>query len=137
AISCARHPFTASTAVREKLLARFRPVVYCRSELGGEPGKSTGSAWGCVMTLLMLRDGVCLSRCRHILDRIGLLLATGALAMTMTAWPAAAQDSGAAGGTAGGTLAQNGPAIGVLPHDLSPWSMFLAADVIVKLVMIS
>src|SRR5262249_30284768 len=43
-----------------------------------------------------------------------------------------AQDTGAAG-----SLPVNGPAIGMLPHDLSPWSMFLSADIIVKLVMIS
>jgi biopolymer transport protein ExbB len=43
-----------------------------------------------------------------------------------------AQDTGVSG-----TLAASGPAIGTLPHDLSPWSMFLSADIIVKLVMIS
>src|SRR5882724_8795001 len=40
-------------------------------------------------------------------------------------------------GSAGGTLATSGVDIGLLPHDLSPWSMFLEADIVVKAVMIS
>src|SRR5258706_12651992 len=51
---------------------------------------------------------------------------------TMALMPvlALAQDAGAAG-----TLAAT--SAGALPHDLSPWSMFLQADFIVKLVIIS
>ena len=52
------------------------------------------------------------------------------LFVLLPAFAAHAQDAGAAG-----TLpATNGSA---LPHDLSPWSMFLAADIVVKAVMIS
>ncbi len=47
-----------------------------------------------------------------------------------------AQDTGAGGTLASGS-AVGGPAIGTLPHDLSPWNMFLAADLVVKAVMIS
>jgi biopolymer transport protein ExbB len=38
---------------------------------------------------------------------------------------------------ASGTLAINAVNAGLLPHDLSPWSMFLAADIVVMAVMIS
>src|SRR5450755_3517882 len=55
-------------------------------------------------------------------------LAMGAMALLPAL--AQAQDAGAAG-----TLAAAGA--GALPHDLSPWSMFLQADFIVKLVIIS
>ncbi len=61
--------------------------------------------------------------------RIATLVLSGWLLLPALAQ---AQDSGAAG-----SLPAGGPAIGMLPHDLSPWSMFLAADIIVKLVMIS
>jgi biopolymer transport protein ExbB len=55
------------------------------------------------------------------------------LAVLLPAVLAHGQDAG----SAGGTLATSGVDIGLLPHDLSPWSMFLAADIVVKAVMIS
>jgi biopolymer transport protein ExbB len=36
----------------------------------------------------------------------------------------------------GGAAAQNAPVAGTLPHDLSPWGMFMQADIVVKAVMI-
>jgi biopolymer transport protein ExbB len=41
------------------------------------------------------------------------------------------------GASAGGTLAGNAVNASLLPHDLSPWTMFLEADFMVKLVMIT
>jgi biopolymer transport protein ExbB len=63
-----------------------------------------------------------------------LLLFAFACAAAMLPGFTFAQDAGA-----GGTLAPaiGSPAIGTLPHDLSPWNMFLAADLVVKAVMIS
>jgi biopolymer transport protein ExbB len=58
----------------------------------------------------------------------GLVLLAGMLPVG-----ARAQDAAAPNPT-GGTLAS---ALGHLPHELSPWSMFLEADVVVKVVMVS
>jgi len=60
------------------------------------------------------------------------LFFTLSCALAMLSCLAFAQDAGA-----GGTLTPSGPAIGTLPHDLSPWNMFLSADLVVKAVMIS
>jgi len=57
-------------------------------------------------------------------------------ALAMLPALAFAQDTGAGGTLAPGS-AIGGPAIGTLPHNLSPWNMFLAADLVVKAVMIS
>jgi biopolymer transport protein ExbB len=64
--------------------------------------------------------------------RLTLALSIG-LFLLLPAVLAYGQDAGATTGT----LATNGVDIGLLPHDLSPWSMFLAADIVVKAVMIS
>ncbi|HEY2890589.1 MAG TPA: tonB-system energizer ExbB [Dongiaceae bacterium] len=57
-------------------------------------------------------------------------------ALAMLPCLAFAQDTGA-GGTLAPASAIGGTAIGTLPHDLSPWNMFLSADLVVKAVMIS
>jgi biopolymer transport protein ExbB len=69
---------------------------------------------------------------RHQAVRLTAALSFG-LAVLLPAVLAHGQDAG----SAGGTLATSGVDIGLLPHDLSPWSMFLAADIVVKAVMIS
>ena len=53
--------------------------------------------------------------------------------------PAVLAQAQSADSTAGtmGTLATSAVNTGSLPHDLSPWSMFLEADIVVKAVMIS
>ena len=57
-------------------------------------------------------------------------------ATLVPAFVAPAQSADAPAG-ASGSLAGNALNTGLLPHDLSPWSMFLEADVVVKVVMIS
>jgi len=54
-------------------------------------------------------------------------------------FPAIAAQAQSAGSTAGATgmLATKAVDVGLLPHDLSPWSMFLEADIVVKAAMIS
>ncbi len=60
-----------------------------------------------------------------------------ALAAVGFAASAFAQDSGSTGDASStGTLAKSMVNIGLLPRDLSPWSMFVEADIVVKLVMI-
>jgi biopolymer transport protein ExbB len=61
---------------------------------------------------------------------IGMGLAALALSL-----PAFAQDSGSTAAGSGDTVP--GVPVGQLPHDLSPWGMFVEADTIVKLVIIS
>jgi len=72
------------------------------------------------------------SSCRAVRRPPGLAI-IGAFGALAVAAAAAAQDTG----SATGALATNSLQSGRLPHDLSPWSMFLTADVIVKAVMIS
>ncbi len=73
----------------------------------------------------------------HLLPKRALLPA-GALLLACA--PACAQEAGQQG-LAAQALAQQGlparpAALALLPHDLSPWSMFMNADIVVKAVMV-
>src|SRR5262249_11797138 len=93
-----------------------------------------------------LRARHCLARrLARRLGRNGLSIGLGLVAWSVPAL-CRAQDAGTAGGPPAKPVAHPSPnpaanpiarALGRLPHDLSPWNMFLEADIVVKAVIVS